>query len=116
MRDFSFNFSLFADVTQMPFSVACLPFCKIYFPHGEIRVPGLVEKRPANMLAENAAVMRRRLVFRECHFSFVQQKMLSNAGLEITVAVRADPNNSQLCSLMTAALSLFVKEVNRVAW
>jgi hypothetical protein len=66
------------------------------------------------MLAENAPLVRSGLILRECHFSFVQQKMLGDARLEIAVPVRANPNNSRLCFSVIATFVLLVKKVYSV--
>jgi hypothetical protein len=79
----SFDCNLFADIPQMPFSVARVSFCEIHAPHGEIRVSSPVEQRPAYVAAKNAAVMRPRLVLRECHFSLATGRRL--------LAARAGP-------------------------
>jgi hypothetical protein len=114
LRYLSLHCNLLTDVTQVSVSFSRFSCGEIHFPHREVRVPDSVEKRPTDMLAKDAALMRSRLILRERHFSCVKQKMLSDARLEIPVPVRAHPDNPGPTSLVIAALAFFVKKVYAV--
>src|SRR5262245_28518431 len=76
--DTTLSLPLLADVPQMTISFAIVASCKVVVPYLQIFIPRTVQQGPAEMLPENAPVMRWRILERKSQPSLVKQIVFSH--------------------------------------
>src|ERR1700704_6250015 len=87
---------------------------KVQFPNRKVRVRGPVEQRTSDVLTKNTTIMGSGLISRKSHHPLVQQEMLGYTRSEIAVPMRANADNSWLCSTVSPIFAPLIEKIDSV--